>query len=141
MHDQAARAAYESRRGTAAFRGYDAHWRKIRDAVLRRDPFCQWGSQPTDHGFTLYDCRERSTDVAHLVPRSQRGTDTLSNLRGLCHAHHSAETSQRESWNGTTPLPFCYCNSHRHPRAAHPLADCLVEACDCQVGRARKARP
>jgi 5-methylcytosine-specific restriction enzyme A len=100
-HERAFRAAVDQERGSAAKRGYGRTWQAVRSKVLVRHPRCQWGSLARD-GVPLGWCRERSTDAAHIIPRSERGTDSLDNLRGLCHAHHSAETSARESWNAPT---------------------------------------
>lgn len=29
------------------------------------------------------------------------------------------------------PTAECYCNSHRHTVAEHPVAGCLVPGCEC----------
>jgi len=37
--------------------------------------------------------------------------------------------------NDETPYTYqrvlCYCNSHRHTVAEHPVAGCLVPGCEC----------
>lgn len=51
--------------------------------VLRRDPICKADG-----------CEEPSTDVDHIIPRREGGQDTMENLQGLCHSHHSQKTAQ-----------------------------------------------
>lgn len=65
-------------------------WRALRVRVLREQPLC---SRP--------GCATPSSDVAHVIPRRARPDLALDrdNVRGLCHACHSAETARRESWH------------------------------------------
>jgi len=72
---------YERVRGSAAQRGYDAKWRAVRAYFLDHNPWCQGSS-----------CGAAATDMDHIVPKSQGGTDDWSNLQGLCHACHSRKT-------------------------------------------------
>lgn len=93
---------YDTRRGSAAKRGYSSNtgstWQQTRRIVLARDPICTW-TEPA-HGAITYSrpCTSPSVDVAHIVPRSRGGSDDPSNLRGLCHRHHSQETATGESF-------------------------------------------
>lgn len=78
-------AAIDERRGTAAERGYDARWQRVRLMFLRAHPLCQ-------------DCAEQgrvteATDVHHVVAKRLGGTDEESNLRALCHSCHSKITA------------------------------------------------
>lgn len=70
----------DAARPSAAQRGYDAGWQKIRDAYLRDHPFC-------------VVCGHKATDVDHIKPRRAGGTDDDDNLRSLCHSHHSRHTA------------------------------------------------
>ena len=54
--------------------------------VLRRDPICRWPH-----------CIEASTDADHIVAKRFGGLDTLENLQGLCHAHHSRKTRRENA--------------------------------------------
>jgi 5-methylcytosine-specific restriction protein A len=79
------RTAAERDRGSAAQRGYDHRWRRTRDAYLDAHPFC------VDDG-----CLTIATDVDHIDgkgPHGPRGHD-WSNLRSLCHSHHSKRTAR-----------------------------------------------
>lgn len=83
---------YEANRPSSSARGYDARWQRLRKMVLARDPLC---SDPFGvHGDTAVP----ATDVDHIVPRSQGGTDDESNLQTLCHACHSRKTVQDGRW-------------------------------------------
>jgi 5-methylcytosine-specific restriction protein A len=78
----------DNRRDSAARRGYDnTHWRPKRDAQLRREPLCG-------------HCRDNTgqltpaTQVDHIIPKAQGGTDHPENLQSLCAPCHSRKTQQ-----------------------------------------------
>lgn len=89
----------DERRGTAKERGYGWAWTKLRNVVMQRD-----------HGL-CQPCKRRG-DVAlaqavdHITPKSQGGTDDLSNLQAICDGPgscHQAKTqaeSQGREWDG-----------------------------------------
>jgi len=66
----------------ASARGYGSadDWPRIRAEHLAMEPFCR-------------DCGEPATDVDHIVPKRDGGSDDHSNLRSYCHPHHSRRTS------------------------------------------------
>lgn len=78
----AAKPLYEAKRGTTAERGYGGHWQRIRKRILQRDPVC-----------TTPGCDQPSTEVDHLTPLAQGGTNADNNLQGLCKPCHSRKTS------------------------------------------------
>jgi len=80
-----ARQMYERDRPSAAARGYDVKWRRIRAQFVKAHPYC---SAP--------GCGAPTTDVDHIIPRARGGTDDWSNLQALCHAHHSAKTATQD---------------------------------------------
>ncbi|MDD2772750.1 MAG: HNH endonuclease signature motif containing protein [Elusimicrobiales bacterium] len=80
-----------ARRGSAASRGYDSNWRRLRQCVLAQDPICKWPG-----------CTQAATDVDHIVPKSRGGTDDIENLQGLCHEHHSVKTAREDGGFGNT---------------------------------------
>jgi 5-methylcytosine-specific restriction protein A len=89
-HDRALKAEIDATRPSAARRGYDANWRKIRLAHLRREPTCRF-------------CAARglvsaATDVDHVVALADGGTHADSNLRSLCHSCHSARTARDQAF-------------------------------------------
>lgn len=71
----------EDHRPSSTQRGYDAHWQKVRLAILAAEPLCRM-------------CAEEgrvtpARDVDHIVPMSEGGAkDDPANLRPLCVAHH-----------------------------------------------------
>jgi 5-methylcytosine-specific restriction protein A len=75
--------AYDARRPTAAGRGYDAGWRRVRGAYLKAHPRCETPG-----------CLEPATEVDHLDGVGPRGDNRWTNLRALCHAHHSSRTAR-----------------------------------------------
>jgi 5-methylcytosine-specific restriction protein A len=82
----------DAERGTAAQRGYGHAWRKLREVVMHRDGgLCQ---ACAERGLVT-----RATEVDHIVPKSQGGSDDESNLRALCRACHD-EKSRREMAQG-----------------------------------------
>jgi len=81
--------AYDKRRGTAAQRGYDATWQRLRRMKLAREPLC-------------YDCMEGggwvrlATEVHHIIALRDGGQNTFANLMSLCKSHHSQRTGRGE---------------------------------------------
>lgn len=69
----------DARRGTAAQRGYGHRWRKLRYAYLSAHPLC-------------VQCGAPATDVDHILPRRQGGSDEKENLQALCHGCHAKKT-------------------------------------------------
>ena len=85
-------AGQKSRRGS--WGGSTREWRKIRERILKRDPFCQVrlrcdGSAP-------------STTVDHIVPKSKGGDDSDGNLRGSCQRCNLARGNRTRSNSVTT---------------------------------------
>jgi 5-methylcytosine-specific restriction protein A len=83
--------AYDMRRGSAASRGYDRDWRKLRAAVLFDEPLCRF-------------CQEQgriteATEVDHIKSIAERPDLRLerSNLRPLCTPCHSGRTRRQTS--------------------------------------------
>lgn len=75
-------------RPTAARRGYNAEWRRIRDEVLIQEPYCRI-------------CRSRpSVDVDHIVPLSRGGSHDRCNLQGLCISCHRRKTRNESLGRG-----------------------------------------
>jgi 5-methylcytosine-specific restriction enzyme A len=70
-------------------RGYGSEWVKARDAILKRDSHlcqpCLANGRPTP-----------ATQVDHIVPKSNGGTDEPENLAAICTPCHSEKT-QREA--------------------------------------------
>lgn len=76
------RAPMRDGRPSAAKRGYDSDWRKLRLVVLDEEPVCR-------------SCgREASEHVDHIVALAKGGTNDRSNLQGLCQRCHSVKTAR-----------------------------------------------
>jgi 5-methylcytosine-specific restriction protein A len=80
--------AYDERRGSAASRGYDWRWQRLRLGVLSEEPLCR-------------SCRAAgrvtaATEVDHIEPLERAPERRLerSNLQPLCHACHVAKTAE-----------------------------------------------
>lgn len=85
---------YDRQRGSASQRGYGAYWRRLRILFLRRHPLC---ADPFhEHG----ERAVAATDVDHIVPKRQGGTDAWDNLQPLCHACHSRKTGRDKGRGG-----------------------------------------
>lgn len=64
-----------------------ARWKATARRILKRDDYrCTW----MDNG---QRCTERATDVDHIVPDFEGGTDDDANLRSLCPPHHRRKTA------------------------------------------------
>lgn len=71
------------KRGTAAQRGYDSRWRRLRSMVLAAQPLC-------------VRCAERgivrlAEHVHHIVPLAAGGGNEEHNLMPLCAQCHAQE--------------------------------------------------
>jgi 5-methylcytosine-specific restriction protein A len=80
--------AWSDRRGAngGSARGYGRSWRKLRELVLRGGPLC-------------VACKAKNfirlaTEVDHIVPKFEGGTDTMSNLQPLCRDCHREKTAR-----------------------------------------------
>lgn len=72
-------------------------WQRTRRRIMQRDRYeCQFDM--TGAGLI---CGARATEVDHITPRSEGGTDDPENLMAICHKHHLAKT-QMESARGRT---------------------------------------
>jgi 5-methylcytosine-specific restriction protein A len=68
--------SYDAHRGTAAERGYDHTWRKVRHMYLSSEPLC-------------FDCKGGgrvtiATEVHHIIAKRNGGTNEEDNLMSLC---------------------------------------------------------
>jgi len=83
-HAKQKRAAIDRGRLSPSKRGYGWAWQRLRTNVLLMEPLCRecraWGRVVA------------ATDVDHITPKSQGGTDDMTNLQALCHSCHSAKT-------------------------------------------------
>ena len=77
-------------RGTSVQRGYDSAWRRMRGEYIAQHPRCEV-------------CGGTATDVDHRVSVREDASRRLdrTNLRSLCHAHHSQRTAMDQSGWGT----------------------------------------
>lgn len=72
-------------------RGYGKEWTRIRLVVLARDcglcqcPHCKTGGKVTI-----------ATEVDHIKPKAQGGTDDLRNLRSVSHDCHVRLTAEQQ---------------------------------------------
>lgn len=76
-------------RGSAAARGYDANWLRIRLYVLRRQPIC-----------ATVGCNRPASECDHIKPKRSGGTNAISNLQGLCRQCHSRKTATEDGGFG-----------------------------------------
>lgn len=74
----------DERRGSAAARGYDRTWQRLRLMKLRATPLCESPG-----------CDEAASEVDHVVPLEDGGErlDEL-NLQSLCGLHHRQKTAR-----------------------------------------------
>ena len=78
---------WQSYKGSSKSRGYGYAWSKLRLKALERDRhLCQM-------------CLKRgifttATDVDHIIPLAQGGSDAMENLQSLCHECHKQKTCQ-----------------------------------------------
>lgn len=79
-------------RESAARRGYDARWRRIRAMYLRHHPIC-------------VECRDVATEVDHITPIARGGTHAWDNLQPMCKPCHSRKTMSEYRGEGGRVTP------------------------------------
>jgi 5-methylcytosine-specific restriction protein A len=88
-------------RGTAAERGYDSAWTKLRNAYIRDHPVCSFAND-TD---LLHRCDVAACIVDHIRPISQHGVRLdPANLRPVCRPCHDALTANLKK-RGVNQMP------------------------------------
>lgn len=93
---QEARRAVDAKRPSAAERGYDGAWRKVRAQFLAAHPRC-------------VECGATAAEVDHIKSIAERPDLRLkwSNLRSLCKSCHSRRTARDQGFacqsTGKTP--------------------------------------
>lgn len=97
IHARAARRREDQNRPSPALRGYDARWRRIRAVFLATHRICGQCS------------KAQATEVDHIIPLSQGGTDADSNLRARCKSCHSRRTMRDQGRGSQIPaIPSLY---------------------------------
>ena len=81
MHQREQRQRVDAGRPSAAERGYDAEWQKTRKEFLVMHPRCT-------------ECGQQATEVDHIVPIADGGTNEWTNLRAMCKRDHSQRTAR-----------------------------------------------
>src|SRR5262245_38486777 len=71
-------------RASAAMRGYDRKWQRLRLMQLSREPLCREHA----HRNELVE----ATEVDHIIPLSLGGANGPENLQSLCKRCHSEKT-------------------------------------------------
>lgn len=93
-------AEAEVRNQGRAWRDYGTEWQRIRKAFIEKHPNC-----------SIDDCPKPTKDVDHVVslrdlwhrgPAAYARRHEESNLRALCHEHHSSRTAIEQSGWGRT---------------------------------------
>lgn len=105
-------ARYDRQRGTATERGYnDPAWRALSAQVLREEPTCREPgcSRPSQHA-----------DHIRSVKSAPHLRLTRSNVRGLCHSHHSRRTVLDDGGFGRRPGPRAHDQSSNLPAITIP---------------------
>lgn len=69
------------RRPSAAARGYGRRWQRLRKMFLRANPLC-------------VECGAAASEVDHIIPLRQGGSNRWDNLQALCKSCHSRKTAQ-----------------------------------------------
>ena len=75
---------YDQQRGTAAQRGYDRRWQRLRLLHLRAHPLC---AECLRSGLVT-----QANEVDHILPKRLGGDDSDTNLQSLCKPCHSRKT-------------------------------------------------
>ena len=88
----------QEKRGTRHERGYGSAWDRVRAQVMLRDKgLCQ----PCRHAGRV----SPATEVDHIVPKSQEGTDDSTNLQAICSPCHKVKTAMESRGDGASLRP------------------------------------
>ena len=81
----APRVRKQDTRATAAERGYDADWARLRRWYIQQHPICEWRG-----------CTQAAAIVDHVLPVDARPDLRLdaTNLQSLCRSHHGVKTAR-----------------------------------------------
>ena len=90
--------AIQDTRASAHHRGYGSEWKRLRAICLKQNPYCVACAERGE--------LTRATDLDHIIPRSQGGTDDPSNLQPTCHPCHSRKTAARDGGFGNPTRPY-----------------------------------
>lgn len=79
---------FDDARGTARQRGYDAAWERVRAEFIKMHPTC-----------CVPGCGRPATDVDHIESVADAPHRRLdpTNLRSMCHSHHSKRTRRDQN--------------------------------------------
>ena len=93
-HSAAQRAHEPQRpRESAARRGYDRTWRRVRAQFLTKHPACCGTLPATVPGGIGSRCDRPATEVDHVTALADGGTHAWSNLQPFCKSCHSRKTA------------------------------------------------
>jgi 5-methylcytosine-specific restriction protein A len=92
-HASEASRQYEAQRPSSSRRGYGANWRKVRAMYLARCPICEDPEGQHRGGPPVL-----ASEVHHIKPLAEGGTNKFSNLQALCKSCHSRLTAKASGW-------------------------------------------
>lgn len=96
VDEQQRKRRHDDHRGSAASRGYDSRWRKVRKQVLTEEPLCMCELHQGKRDAPV------SVVVDHIIPHC--GNEELffrrSNLRGIAKACHDRKTARSDGGFG-----------------------------------------
>ena len=96
------------RRPSASQCGYGTNWRRLRSYVLDHQPLC---ADPFGHH--VEDRRVvPASQVDHIVPRAEGGTDDEDNLQALCPSCHARKTALHDGGFGRVKSRMRRANSN-----------------------------
>lgn len=85
--------------------------RSRREAVFDRSRgLCQFGG-----------CIKEATELHHIVPRHEGGTNVVGNLQGLCHTHHMNKHPEHKKLSALEQSYRCQRDDHEGLYPAMPL--------------------